>query len=70
MVSRVKRTDYGLVSCQYERNVIAGIDRRYERERRASKQEEKRDNQIEKFRKVDAWPAVRRQQRPEGTANH
>lgn len=35
MVSRAKRTDYGLVSCQYERDVIAGIDRRYERERRA-----------------------------------
>lgn len=35
-----------------------------------SKQEEKRDNQIEKFRKVDARPAVRRQQRPKGTANH
>ena len=32
MVSRTKRTDYGLVSCQYERDVIAGIDRRYERE--------------------------------------
>ena len=35
MVSRTKRTDYGLVSCQYERDVIAGIDRKYERERRA-----------------------------------
>lgn len=35
MVSRAKRTDYGLVSCQYERDVIAGIDRRYERDRRA-----------------------------------
>ena len=35
MVSKAKRTDYGLVSCQYERDVIAGIDRRYERERRA-----------------------------------
>lgn len=27
--------------CQYERDVIAGIDRRWERERRISKQEEK-----------------------------
>lgn len=35
MVSKVKRTDYGLVSCQYERDVIAGIDKRWERERRA-----------------------------------
>lgn len=35
MVSRSKRTDYGLVSCQYERDVIAGIDRRYKRERHA-----------------------------------
>ena len=35
MASRAKRTDYGLVSCQNERDVIAGIDRRYERERRA-----------------------------------
>lgn len=35
MTSRAKRTDYGLVSCQYEHDVIAGIDRRYERERRA-----------------------------------
>lgn len=35
MVSRAKRTDYGLVSCQYARDVIAGIDRKWERERRA-----------------------------------
>ena len=35
MVSRTKRTDYGLVSCQYERDVLARIDRKWERERRA-----------------------------------
>ena len=37
---------------------------------RVSKQEEKRDKQIEKFREVDAWTALRRQQGPKGTANH
>ncbi|KRM09369.1 hypothetical protein ABTQ33_12840 (plasmid) [Paucilactobacillus suebicus] len=52
MVSRAKRTDYGLVSCQYERDVIAGIDRRYERERRAKQHD---TFSLRRKREIKTW---------------